>query len=167
MAFVRRQLPVLPAKCRRVDRTLADRSSSPRHLNRTLMIHPVRFKIVRRRGSNLQTVSQSINGLKAVAIAPPSRWRNIFRANWYGPTQWPPTSEPDHLLTLEDSIRLYQEWWVWNLEVDDTCGQKLAQLRDKNLACYCEAGAPCHGDVLLVLANPQTVRDRTARPAQS
>jgi Domain of unknown function (DUF4326) len=122
------------------------------------MIHPVRFQIVRRRGSNLQTVSESINGLKAIGIAPPSRWRNIFRANWYGPSQWPPTAEPDRLLTLEDSVRLYREWWIWNLQVDETSGQKLGQLRGKNLACYCEPDALCHGDVLLEVANRQIVR---------
>lgn len=29
----------------------------------------------------------------------------------------------------------------------------LAPLRGKNLACWCKAGAPCHADVLLRLAN--------------
>ncbi len=30
---------------------------------------------------------------------------------------------------------------------------KLKELRGKNLACWCAPGAPCHGDVLLKLAN--------------
>jgi hypothetical protein len=29
-----------------------------------------------------------------------------------------------------------------------------SELAGKNLACYCPAGAPCHADVLLRLANP-------------
>ncbi len=29
----------------------------------------------------------------------------------------------------------------------------IAQLRGKNLACWCKIGAPCHADVLLELAN--------------
>ena len=28
-----------------------------------------------------------------------------------------------------------------------------AELRGKPLACWCKAGAPCHGDVLLEIAN--------------
>jgi len=31
--------------------------------------------------------------------------------------------------------------------------QWLAPLRGKNLACWCKPGAPCHADVLLILAN--------------
>ena len=29
----------------------------------------------------------------------------------------------------------------------------LAPIRGKNLACWCKIGAPCHGDVLLEMAN--------------
>ncbi len=29
----------------------------------------------------------------------------------------------------------------------------LASIRGKNLACWCKPGEPCHGDVLLSLAN--------------
>lgn len=109
--------------------------------------------MVRSRGSSLQAHSRAINGLKAISVAPPSRWRNIFRANWFGPRQWPPCQAPDQLLTPEDTIRLFREWWLWNLDVDPTGAQKLAELRGKNIACYCEARTPCHGDVLLEIAN--------------
>lgn len=30
---------------------------------------------------------------------------------------------------------------------------KLPSLRGKNLACFCQDGLPCHGDVLIELAN--------------
>jgi hypothetical protein len=30
---------------------------------------------------------------------------------------------------------------------------ELAELRGKNLACWCPVGAPCHADVLLEIAN--------------
>lgn len=34
----------------------------------------------------------------------------------------------------------------------------LSSLRGKNLACWCKAGAPCHADVLIELANqPENV----------
>ncbi len=32
---------------------------------------------------------------------------------------------------------------------------KLAELRGKNLACYCPKSQPCHADILLKLANEQ------------
>ncbi|WP_431860245.1 DUF4326 domain-containing protein [Azospirillum sp.] len=39
----------------------------------------------------------------------------------------------------------------------------LPQLRGRNLACWCKPGAPCHGDVLLELANPPA-REELADP---
>jgi Domain of unknown function (DUF4326) len=114
----------------------------------------VRLHTVRKRGFNLQAYSRAINGLGAISVAPPSRWRNIFRVNWYGPRNWPPQGAPDDLLlSLEDTIRLYREWLLWNLEVDGTTAKKLVKLRGKNIACYCGPLRPCHGDVLLELAN--------------
>jgi hypothetical protein len=35
--------------------------------------------------------------------------------------------------------------------------EDIGQLRGKNLACWCKPGAPCHADVLLELANVETV----------
>ena len=35
---------------------------------------------------------------------------------------------------------------------------KVAELRGKNLACWCRPGAPCHADVLLELANAPSAR---------
>lgn len=32
-------------------------------------------------------------------------------------------------------------------------GEHVGKLRGKNLACFCKVGDPCHGDVLLYLAN--------------
>lgn len=32
---------------------------------------------------------------------------------------------------------------------------RLAELKGKNLFCICPAGQPCHGDVLIELANPE------------
>lgn len=32
---------------------------------------------------------------------------------------------------------------------------RLAELRGKNLACWCQLDQPCHADILLKLANPE------------
>ena len=37
--------------------------------------------------------------------------------------------------------------------------QRFEALRGKDLACWCQAGKPCHADVLLELANAPTVTD--------
>lgn len=38
---------------------------------------------------------------------------------------------------------------------------EIGQLRGKNLACWCEPGAPCHADVLLELANAPPLSSST------
>jgi hypothetical protein len=44
--------------------------------------------------------------------------------------------------------------WYEKLMCLDRYKKKLAELRGKNLACFCKIGSPCHADVLLKLANP-------------
>ena len=40
-------------------------------------------------------------------------------------------------------------------------------LHQKNLGCWCALGAPCHGDMLLALANPRLLSDGDAPQASS
>ena len=57
------------------------------------------------------------------------------------------------------------EAWIGGLGPDDVslngwCYHRptaadIAELRDRNLACYCRLDQPCHADVLLRLANQQ------------
>ena len=42
---------------------------------------------------------------------------------------------------------------MWMKHDAETRRAMLAPLRGKSLACWCRAGAPCHADVLLELAN--------------
>lgn len=48
-----------------------------------------------------------------------------------------------------DAVEAFRGWVCDELE---PLGD-LAELRGKNLACWCKPGAPCHADVLLELAN--------------
>lgn len=100
-----------------------------------------------------------------VKVCRPGKWGNPFRAEnfhyggkipaktdkfwWNGMNEW--------------MVQLYREW----LETGTNfCGDAppptmesiCEELRGKNLACWCKAGAPCHADVLLSLAN---VKDQT------
>lgn len=43
-------------------------------------------------------------------------------------------------------------------------GANIKKLRGKNLACWCRDGQPCHGDVLLEIANLNRERGAGARP---
>lgn len=62
-----------------------------------------------------------------------SKWKNPFKLK-------------NH--SIEESLRLYEDHV---LSREDLL-RDLSQLRGKTLACWCKPG-PCHGDVLLRLAN--------------
>lgn len=79
-----------------------------------------------------------------------------------------PWKVSDRIDSLEAVIR-YEEWMVRDLVPADTtydekvrldifrnhAWRKMPTLRGKNLACHCKIWAPCHRNVLLVLANPE------------
>ena len=70
-------------------------------------------------------------------VARPSRWGNPYALGAPHPT----TGEP---ITRADAVALYR---------DHIAGTDLAELRGKDLACWCAPDEACHADVLLELAN--------------
>lgn len=114
------------------------------------MTAPVRMRLSRKKGFNLQTMSQALNGLPAVSVARPSRWGNpcrIGRFRDYG---------------AADAVRDYTLWVNRDMSVrsfDGVFGKPpniyeiRTALRGKNIACWCPPDQPCHADVLLELAN--------------
>ncbi len=68
-------------------------------------------------------------------------------AGWYFPTKRE---------AAEKAVAMYR----WRMEADTPAQSRikarddLAELRGKNLACWCPLDQPCHADVLLELANP-------------
>jgi hypothetical protein len=72
----------------------------------------------------------------AVCISRPSRWGNPFRVDEHG---------------LEEALRLYRAYL--HAMPREALHALLAPLRGKDLACWCKEGQPCHGDILLELAN--------------
>lgn len=71
----------------------------------------------------------------AIYIGRPSKWGNPFVINRDG--------------SRTEVIEKYEQYLMTNsLKLD------LSELRGKDLVCYC-APSPCHGDVLLRLANPK------------
>jgi hypothetical protein len=129
---------------------------------------PVRLQLSRHKGFDLQALSRSTNGLDAVNVARPFRWGNpwkigdnIFEDGRYRRCD-----------TLADCIKAFRQFVDWDPDGPWTVyeGSRLtcwggygpqhknqktikAELRGKNLACWCKQGEPCHADVLLELAN--------------
>lgn len=100
------------------------------------MTAPVRLQLSRRKGFDLQSLSRASNCLPAVVVARPSKWGNSHRfLNSLG-------HETD--LRRARAVELFRA---------DAIEMDLAELRGKNLACWCALDAPCHADVLLELAN--------------
>jgi hypothetical protein len=93
---------------------------------------PQRIQLSRRKGWRLPP--------NTVVVSRPSKWGNPFKATDY--------------YSVAQAV---EDYWGWLLF--DTDGQKVLEaarreLRGKNLACWCEAGSPCHADALLELVSP-------------
>ena len=56
------------------------------------------------------------------------------------------------IVTPEIAVRFYRIWLTKHIG-SKVCQRALAELRGKDLACWCAAGSVCHADVLLELAN--------------
>jgi len=50
------------------------------------------------------------------------------------------------------AIALFEHWLVTTPEGRAMAASAKAELRGKNLACWCKPGSPCHSDVLLRVA---------------
>jgi hypothetical protein len=84
-------------------------------------------------------------------------WRKPANTVYVGrPTKWgnPYRMGPD--TDARTSVARYREWLSGKRRLDidpPTKAEIKTALRGKNLACWCKAGAPCHGDILLKIAN--------------
>lgn len=122
---------------------------------------PIRLRLSRRKGFNLQALSRGMNGLDVVKVTRPGMWGNLFLVH---PDQRPGRkwnvgrvggwSVP----TVEDAVACYREMLTLPGETADALRAALPTLRGKNLACWCalpRSGDPdmCHAVVLLDLAN--------------
>ena len=68
----------------------------------------------------------------------PTKWGNPFRIDMHG--------------TREECVRQFASFIVSDDPKARSLRQSLAELRGKDLACWCPPG-PCHGDVLIEMAN--------------
>jgi Domain of unknown function (DUF4326) len=77
----------------------------------------------------------------SVYIGRPSKWGNPF-------SHKAGTLAQHRVETVDDAVKAYEAWVVQQAELMAA----LRQLRGKHLICWCAPG-PCHGNVLLKLAN--------------
>lgn len=81
----------------------------------------------------------------AVYIGRPSKWGNPY-------THSGNTLARFQVATVQEAVAAYRGWVLGQTELVAA----LPELRGKDLICWCKPG-PCHGDVLLDLANRSEV----------
>lgn len=94
-----------------------------------------------------------------IVVARPSKWGNPFRvgaldAYWSGPGRHSPT-RPNPIPTMDAQhvVDIYRRMVETNSGELFSREDVVAELRGRDLACWCRLGAPCHADVLLEIAN--------------
>lgn len=113
-------------------------------------VAPIRIQLSRKRGYRKPP--------RAVVVSRPSKWGNPF--DWREALAEYGCTEREAKATV---VSLYRDW-LGDLVVRETDGEDaarsavlndLASLRGRNVACWCGPDDPCHGDVLLELANTE------------
>lgn len=99
---------------------------------------PKRIQLSRKRGWRMPE--------NTVSVARPTKWGNPFRIGDFG------------ISDASMAVKVFRQWIVDRSRVGPEQPDP-AELRGKNLACWCKLDAPCHADVLLELANKGTPND--------
>lgn len=77
----------------------------------------------------------------AVVVARPTKWGNPFAI------------DGDERHTRADCVRDYRLWLAHSPDGDRVARAAAAEIRGKDLCCWCPLDQPCHADVLLEIAN--------------
>jgi hypothetical protein len=80
----------------------------------------------------------------AVYVGRPTKWGNPYRVGEVASIGVMPASE---------AVTNYRKYVEANQQSAERFRLNLAELRGKDLACWCPLSQPCHADVLLELAN--------------
>lgn len=104
-------------------------------------VRPVRLRLSRAKGFDLQAHSRAINGLPAVNCARPSVYGNDFTVADYG--------------TAENAVAMFEhDLLKFSCFHPEEYERLLQRLAGKNLACWCTLKACCHVDIWLRVAAP-------------
>jgi hypothetical protein len=120
-------------------------------------LSPRRLQLFRGAKFDLQSISRAANGLAAIRIDHNSGWENPFLGA--APTvardrfrRWLEGGMPPDEMASYDG-RGRRAYGLWLARRRCVLLQAMPALQDKNLACWCGARDPCHGDVLLAFAS--------------
>lgn len=103
---------------------------------RTPSSQPIRLRLSRGKGFNLQKMSRAANGLPTVVVSRPSVWGNPFRA-----------------ATPAERKQAVARFRAYAAKQPALRERARTELNGKNLACWCSLDGPCHADVWLEIAN--------------
>jgi hypothetical protein len=121
------------------------------------MTTPVRMRLSRAKGFNLQQASLALNGLPAINVARPGPLGNPFVVGEDG--------------DREQCVRLFRILLRGDVAISTKAtpesqrhvityiAENLKSLRNRNVACWCSLSAKCHGDPLLELFNRPQCRE--------
>jgi len=98
---------------------------------------PVRIQRRRERGWKMPP--------NTIYVGRPSKWGNPYLSSGDNTTS--------ALAAYEKELTWYLSGVNCSTEHSEKVRAGLAELRGKNLACWCAPDAPCHADILLRLAN--------------
>ncbi|MHB1103106.1 MAG: DUF4326 domain-containing protein [Devosia sp.] len=117
---------------------------------------PQRILLSRKKGFDLQAASRALNGLPAKLISRPGKWGNPFTIE-----ETTARHGLDKDAAQSKAVALCEQWLRGTLDPALSPGPPpdpaliRAELGGHNLACWCRPGSPCHGDVLIAMANEQ------------
>jgi hypothetical protein len=97
----------------------------------------------------------------AVSVCRPGKFGNPFTVKGVqelNPELSPIEAQAKAVHMFDDWISERNLWWV-ERERRNFILNRLSELRGKTLMCFCAEGDPCHGDVLLRLANVGTLEE--------
>ena len=120
-------------------------------------LKPTRIQLSRARGFNLQSASQSLNGLPCVKVDRTTKWGNPFILGEHGTRA--ECVQLFELMLLSGLICASKDNGAEQAAYLEMARRDREQLRGKNLACWCPLTdshglkVPCHADILLDLAN--------------
>lgn len=85
-----------------------------------------------------------------IKVARPSPWGNPFAVM---PNRGPVRAGALYVSTAREAVDYFRDYMAEQMREHQCVRDAVAELRGKNLACWCRLDEPCHADVLIELAN--------------
>ena len=100
---------------------------------------PQRIQLSRKKGFKLPP--------NTVVVSRPSKWGNPWKV------RKGPLKKITDDASQTEAVEAFKLMLAEGIKPPFALANIREELRGKNLACWCKVGTPCHGDVLLAIAN--------------